>query len=95
MSPRLAGRAAGELGRHPVEHAAVDGVGVLFPAEHAHRRDAVERDVVQRGECLVPVDVAVADLVVLVVEGVLGFQRLVGYRCQKNQSARGDSSRCS
>jgi len=47
-----------ELGRHPVEHAAVDSVGILFPAEHAHGGDAVEGDVTQRCERLVPGDVA-------------------------------------
>jgi hypothetical protein len=36
----------------------VDGVGVLFPAEHAYRGDAVEGDIAQRGEGLVPGDVA-------------------------------------
>jgi len=48
----------------------VDGVGVFVPAEHAHCGDAVEVDGAQRGQGLVPVDVAVADFVVLVHPGV-------------------------
>jgi hypothetical protein len=64
-STRLAGSQPAELGRYPVQHPAVHRVGVFFPAEYAHRRDAVEGDLAQRAECLVPVDVAVTDLVVL------------------------------
>src|SRR4029079_14697034 len=52
----------GDLLQHPT----VDGVGVFLPAEHAHRGDPVERPLAKRREELVPVDVAVADLVVLV-----------------------------
>ena len=39
---------------------------VLLPAEHAHGGDAVEAHIAQGAEELVPVDLAVADLVVLV-----------------------------
>ena len=71
-SPRAVGHdgSGTQLGRQLLQHPAVDVVGVLLPAEHADRGDAVELHVAQGGEELVPVDVAVADLVVLVDPGV-------------------------
>src|SRR4051794_33452114 len=55
-----------QLGSDPLAHPPVHGVGLLLPAEHADRRHAVEVQLPQGREELVPVDVAVADLVVLV-----------------------------
>src|SRR3954452_18213849 len=55
-----------QLGGDPLAHPPVEGVGLLFPAEDADRRDAVEVALTQGGEEFVPVDVPVADLVVLV-----------------------------
>ena len=59
-------RSGAELGLHPLKHAPVQVVRFLFPAEHANRGDTVERHLAKRGEELAPVDVAIADLVVLV-----------------------------
>src|SRR3954464_11120014 len=55
-----------QLGGDPLAHPAVHGVGLLFPAENADCSDAVEAQLAQGGEEVVPVDVPVADLVVLV-----------------------------
>src|SRR5919107_1989170 len=66
----MARRLGPQLGRHPLQHPAVDVVGGLLPPEDAHSGEAVERDVAQRREELVPVHLAVADLVVLVDPGV-------------------------
>src|SRR3954463_5792212 len=54
-----------QLGGDPLAHPAVHGVGLLFPAEDAERRDAVEAHRARGGEEVVPVDVPVPDLVVL------------------------------
>src|SRR3954451_20575423 len=59
-----------QLGGDPLEHPAVHGVGLLFPAEDADRRDAVEAQLAQGGEEVVPVETPVADLVVLVDAGI-------------------------
>src|SRR5689334_16316719 len=55
---------------NPVEHAPMDAVRVFLPAEDADRSDAVELQVAQGAEELGPVDLPVADLVVLVDAGV-------------------------
>src|SRR5688500_13940042 len=55
-----------QLGGDLLAHPTVQGVGLLLPAEDADRRDAVEVRLTEGAEELLPVDVAVPDLVVLV-----------------------------
>src|SRR3954452_25244938 len=58
------------------QHPAAGLAGLVVPAEHAGGQDAVETDAGQRGERRVEVDVAAADLQVLVHPG--GIARRIG-----------------
>src|SRR5699024_1319383 len=68
--PCGAGSVPAELLEDPLAHPDVDRVGVLLPAEHAHRDRAVVLALTQVGEGVVPVDLPIADLVVLVDAGI-------------------------
>src|SRR6476659_3678456 len=59
-----------QLGLDSLQHPPVDVVGGFLPAEDADRGQAVEVRLPQGGEELVPIDVAVADFVVLMHAGV-------------------------